>query len=79
MLGLDFMQIGQNNEAEKAQIELELVRKLIRLSKICWSPTLRANAGIIKSLGRKLQATSTSRRKTRQFRQGHLPSRRLIN
>lgn len=47
------------------QLELKLVEKLVRLSKISWSPTLRANAEKIVALQRELQAAAASRPKSK--------------
>ena len=59
------MQVEQSSQAENLQLELKLVKKLIRLSRICWSPTLRANVTVIESLERELQAANASRHKTK--------------
>ena len=59
------MQIEQSSQAENLQVELKLIKKLIRLSRVCWSPTLRANVNVIESLGREIQAASASRPKTK--------------
>jgi hypothetical protein len=59
------MHLDQNQRAEDVQIELQLVKRLIQLSKTSWSPTLRANATIIEALGREIQAANASRRKAK--------------
>ena len=66
--GLDSTQIEQSSGIDNVEVELKLVKRLIRLSKVCWSPTLQANAEVIESLGRELQAVSASRRKAKWAR-----------
>ena len=68
MEGLDSMQIEQSSGIDHVEVELKLIKRLIRLSKVCWSPTLRANTEVIESLERELQAVSASRRKTKWAR-----------
>ena len=62
---LDAMQNARNNVTGDLNIELKLVKRLIRLSKVCWSPTLRENVEVIEALGRELRAADVSRRKNK--------------
>ncbi len=57
------MQTNRNRKIDSVQTELKLVKRLIQLSRVCWSPTLRANLEFLESLRRELQAESASRQK----------------